>query len=339
MRRVSWCLCLAMLVACDRQPGSLQPTSALRDPLVTSHVSVTGPDAIAPGLSAQYHATLTTSDGKMQDVTQDSSWLSLAPGLLTASASSAGIVAAAFARGEGNVRATYKGNQAQVHLYVLDAGTHALHGTVRDDKSPTPGATVQVTSGVGAGLTTVVGTDGRYTLYGVAGPITIAATLDGYVPATRTVDIEDNNENVDLSLALEQPRSDVSGSWRFTFTASDSCTGLPADAKQRTYPLQITQHQSLLQMQLTLLRSAWGFPDPIPINGTLVADTLRFAIHEDVVDGPDIYELLDDGRYFSLGGSGVGQANGATIDGTLHGELRIYPDVDCVGDHRFHMER
>ena len=117
---------------------------------------------------------------------------------------------------------------------------------------------------------------------------------------------------------------DVSGNWRFTFTASDACTGLPADATQRTYQLQVTQQDSQIEMLLTLLHSAWEFPGPIRMGGSIVNNTLRFTIGEDPVDGPDIYEMLDSGQLFSLGGSGVGQANGSVVDGTLHGELRLY---------------
>jgi hypothetical protein len=82
---------------------------------------------------------------------------------------------------------------------VLNAGTHAVHGTVRDEQVPAPGAKVTVTSGTGRGLTASVGSDGRYALYGVDGEVTIAATLDGFDPDARTVDIENNNTTLDLT--------------------------------------------------------------------------------------------------------------------------------------------
>jgi hypothetical protein len=99
------------------------------------------------------------------------------------------------------------------------------------------------------------------------------------------------------------------------------------------------EQDSQIEMMLTLLHSAWEFPGPIRMGDSIVNHTLRFTIGEDPVDGPDIYEMLDSGQLFSLGGSGVGQANGSVVDGTLHGELCLYPAYDCVSDHRFHMER
>ena len=51
----------------------------------------------------------------------------------------------------------------------------------------------------------------------------------------------------------------------------------------------------------TLLHSAWEFPGPIRMGGSIVNNTLRFTIGEDPVDGPDIYEMLDSGQCSAWG--------------------------------------
>jgi hypothetical protein len=308
----------------------------------TSHFSIEGPASGAPGSVLRYRGVLTQSSGIKEDVTDRATWDSENPGLLTVGAP--GVYSAAHAPGEANIRATYQGAFAIDHVYVLDAGTFALHGHVRDGTLPIPGARVAVTAGAGSGRQTVADINGAYSLVGVGGSAIVAATFDGYQPQTATLDGSETSLDVaiDFGLTPVAARPDISGSWTLTFAASPSCTELPAEAMQRTYPLTISQSGASLTINFTVPHSVYG-SDSFKIGATLLGSTLAFTLPDDPVDGPWLEQMLDSGDTFTLAGHATASVTGGAFQGHLDGPAQVFtkwPGVICDRtDHSLALAR
>jgi Carboxypeptidase regulatory-like domain len=89
------------------------------------------------------------------------------------------------APGVAELTAVVSGQRVPGRVTVLPAGTYRLEGQVHevDDQYPwegVAGARIDVTSGTGAGLSTVTNGLGAYRLDGVAGETTLRVTRDGY---------------------------------------------------------------------------------------------------------------------------------------------------------------
>jgi hypothetical protein len=299
--------------------------------IAPSKFSIAGPASVAPGGVLHYRGVLTGPSGATQDVTDKASWESDNPDLLGVSAP--GVYEAAFRAGEATVRAIYEGSFKIAHVYVLDAGTIALHGQVRDGTLPIPGARIAVIAGAGSGRQTATDTSGAYSLVGVGGTATITVTLDGYETQTTTLNLSGNGVPVefalDFGLTLVGGRPDISGAWALTFATSPSCTGLPAEATQRAYPLTISQNGASLKIVFTVPQSQWA---SFSIDGTLLGGTLTFTVPTDVIDGPWIVQTLNSGETFTLAGHATVAVSGGARQGHLDGPAQVYttwPGVIC----------
>lgn len=76
-------------------------------------------------------------------------------------------------------------------------------------------ATVAVTAGVGAGLTTSTGDDGRYKLHGLAGDVELRISKNGYQTHVQQYRADDH-AMLNAQLRLVDRRRDLSGACTFT---------------------------------------------------------------------------------------------------------------------------
>ena len=68
-----------------------------------------------------------------------------------------------------------------MNVLVLEPGTFKLGGGVSDSSGGMiSGVTVEVLSGTGKGLKATTGHEGQYGLYGVAGPLQLRTSGDGF---------------------------------------------------------------------------------------------------------------------------------------------------------------
>ena len=78
---------------------------------------------------------------------------------------------------------------------------------------------------------------GQYGLYGVAGPVQLRTSADGFRAQIRDVIVTGNGGSEPFALTPVEAPADVSGTWTMTVTASPRCrAGLPDIAQGRTYP-------------------------------------------------------------------------------------------------------
>lgn len=137
-----------LLGACDDAPtrpsgGGVNPDV----PVTTTRLEIAGPDAVAPGESAQFAATAYQSDGSTRNVTNEAQWRSGNPSVLSISANG---LATGRERGEAPITAAFAGRTAnKSNVFVLPAGTYRLAGAVRDAGVLVSGARVEVTAGTG----------------------------------------------------------------------------------------------------------------------------------------------------------------------------------------------
>lgn len=238
----------AVLPSCGSNPStpSQQPFT----------VRVSGPSTIAPGTSAQLSAlaALYTSPPTAPpiDVSATAVWHSSDTSILTVSASG---LATAIQSGTVTVTATYSGVKGSQEIVVVPAGTFRLSGYVQGFGSALGGALVQVTTGVGTGLSTLTNSGG-YNLYGVAGAVQVTVSKDAYVTTTQPVTVTSNTTYLNFDLApVNVPRS-VAGTYTLIITADPGCattgTGaLPSIGRQRQYTATILEKENQLQVNLS----------------------------------------------------------------------------------------
>ena len=326
------------LSACSAQQSPVGPS------VPASHFAIVGPASGPPGSILRYRGVVTRSSGIAEDVTDRTTWESENPGLLAVGAP--GVYSAGTAPGQANIQATYQGSFVTDHVYVLDAGTVALHGQVYDGKQPVPGARIAVIAGAGSGLQTATNAAGAYTLVGVGGSATVAVSLDGYQPQSTTLQFGGNETTVDhlldFGLTPVGGRPDVSGAWTLTFAASPSCTELPAEAMRRTYPVTISQSGASLTIGITVPHDLYA-AGLVKIGGTLVGSTLAFTLPNDPFDGPWLEQVLDSGETFTLAGQATASLTGGAFQGHLDGPAQVFtkwPGVICDRtDHTLTLAR
>ena len=203
LRSKSGPLCLFVsvtLCSCDSDRPSLPSRVGQRPDLTVTALEILGGESVEPGQSIQLVASATYSDGSTRNVTGEAAWSASTlfcgscpkPTNQTLSIQAPGIVAA-LQRGEGAVTARLGAHEATTGIIVVPAGTFRLTGVVTYVGSanlPIPGVYVRVKSGTGKGQWAVTGDDGRYRLYGLAGPTTLELSLLSYVPKEVSVFIE-----------------------------------------------------------------------------------------------------------------------------------------------------
>lgn len=186
------------------------PASPMRPDIVG--LSLTAPTEIAPGASSQLSAQAHRSDGSVADVTQQAEWSVDVVPAAALTVTTGGYVSAREI-GRATVRARYSGQSAEAAVFVVPPGTFRVAGFVAAcGISGLSNATVSVISGQRAGLATETDLKGRFELYGLAGPVTLRAAKDGFVVATREVQV---TAHVELTFAMNDVSGGGAGCWDY----------------------------------------------------------------------------------------------------------------------------
>ena len=324
MRLAALVTLAALSSACDLSPTRpstyAEPSAARR---LTS-VEVVGSALVTTGATERYSALARYSDGASGDVTPTVMWTPV-PNPQTSLYFTEPGVALGVRGGESIVRAYFPGGFAALTVVVLDSGTFEMSGVVTESGAgPLFGATVAVVSGTGQGLETRTDVNGRYALYGVAGRVRLRASLDGFAPLFQDIDVTRRGIANDFALRPVEPTAAVSGTWTMTVTSSPSCrVGLPDIARGRRYQLELIQHGTRLRVNIS--GAALTVHNPTQQVGTVLGSHVGLIFVGDTDYGewsaPDIYDRLSPTEQFGFAGFMEGHVAGASIHGTLNGDL------------------
>ena len=322
----------AALSSCGRN------TSVPTGPSNLVSVKVVAPSTIAPGSTAQLSARATYTDGSSQDVTAAVQWHSSDTSILTISATG---LASGIQIGEVYITAASStGVGATQSIVVVPAGTFRLSGQVTGFGLPVNGALVQVTAGIGAGLSSSTAGGGAYRLYGVAGDIQLTVSKTTYVTITQTVTVN-SNTSLYFDLMPPAPPPDLAGTYTLAITADPACAttdagALPAVARDRRYTATITPTGHSVKVGLSganfVPNSGKGF------EGYLTADGATFDVNDPMYyysGYRDLAEVLPDGHVYLASGAIDVTRSGNDLVGSLNGTIRIGnlpigPDIGTV---------
>ena len=339
MRRFKSGFLLLMMLAsaCDHRNGT--PTSPSSQVTLVS-VRMSGPTSVAPGETAHYTATAEYSDGSSKDVTADAGWspqynafdnpiaraefavLFTGPG-----------VAVGNSRGERNIYVRYEGKTGILNVLVLEPGTFKLSGVVSDTSGGTlAGVTVEVLSGTGKGLKATTGHQGEYGLYGVAGPVHLRTSAEGFTAELRDVVVSGNDRTEPFALSPVETPADVSGTWTMTVTPSPKCRpGLPDVAQGRTYQYQLIQRGTNIEGRISSPTVKMSNPNEIFGLGTVLGSRVRLVFGGDTDEGdytsPTLYDQLSQTETFGFSGFADGTVKGSEIRAVLNGDL-VYDNTN-----------
>ncbi len=329
---------LPMILAWACDGGSGSPTSPSTSQVTLLGITVSGPASVAPGETAHYTAAAEYSDGSSKDVTAGAlwsptyseTWDPVSRAGFALSFTSPGVTAAGI-RGERNLFALYEGKSAMLNVLVLEQGTFKLSGVVANSSGGLlDDVTVEVLSGIGKGLKTTTNNIGQYGLYGVAGPVQVRTSSDGFQTETRDVVVTGNEASEPFALTPVETPADVSGTWSMTVSSSPRCrAGLPDMAQGRTYEVRLIQQGTTLQ---------WRISSPTLKNGdatssfgsTVLGSRIRLEFPGDTDEGeytsPDLYDRLSATESFGFTGSAEGTIAGSEIRAALNGSLVHWRD-------------
>jgi hypothetical protein len=314
----------------DETPTSPRPPQqpAQPAPVAVVRLELVAQPEIAPGESVQLTANAVKSDGTVENVSSQAQWATTDSAVLQLSSTG---LATGINGGEAIVSARFSGRGASRRIFVLPTGTFRLTGTIKESGFGIANVTVAVISGVGAGLTTLSGFGGSYTLYGVSGPVQIHLKKEGYrndiqqlaVTAHRTADFE---------IVADRPRKDYRGTYTLTISAASPCSfasgSFPDAAKSRVYTANVAQDAGRLTVTLTdadfIVTNGFGNRFSGFVDAT---DAMTFAIgdayyyyyysgHFDIVERFSNTALVISGTVSARGTPGL-------ISGTLNGSFLI----------------
>jgi hypothetical protein len=289
---------LVMSSMCGESSTGPSPTSR-----VLRGVELRGPATVAPGESVQFTLEVVYSDGSRGGPSTPVTWRSSHPSVLSTDENG-------LARGLQNGRATLSaqlGNRNGTReINVVPSGTFWIDGSVTEAGAPSftlSNATVTVISGTGAGARALSGADGRFSLFGVAGPLQIRFERDGYV--TRDLDVVVNEpRTVNSELELKEPRPSFSGSFTLAIVAAAEChPSLPESVWERRYAAQLRQDGPNVFGTLSGASFATVFGTiQNSFHGRLVAD--RFEMVMGPWDSyyygtPGLVETMSDGLFYA----------------------------------------
>lgn len=313
---------LALLAACD---SPTRPSSGLFvDPNVDfrGYAVIEGPQVVAPGETAEFRVFLVSTGGVRRDVTADAEWSVSEPDV--ASIEGPGVL-----RGK-NVGATNvevlqhnPGGQARKEVLVLPPGTYLARGRVIETGSSAgiAGALVEVTSGPSTGLSTVTGSGGTYSLYGIGGGVRLRVTRAGYHAASLDLTVTDHTRT-DIEMVLVVPRLDVSGNYTLTIAAASECgvglgSGhLPTEVRTQTYDATVQQNGPSLRFSLVSPTRA-----QIVLAGRSEPDGVTVDLSSE--DGL-ITERLPSSEIFAFGGTAVLGSTADGFAGAMSGTLAVF---------------
>ena len=329
----SSCVVLVTLAwACGGGNGSPTSPSASQGTLLGIRVS--GPASVAPGEIAHYTATAEYSDGSSKDVTAGAlwspvyseTWDPVSRAGFALSFTSPGVTAAGI-RGERNLFALYEGTRGMLNVLVLEPGTFKLSGVVTDSSGGSlDDVTVEVLSGTGKGLKTTTNNIGQFGLYGVAGPVQLQTSADGFHAEKRDVVVTGNEGSEPFALFPVETPADISGTWTMTVRSSPRCRpGLPDIAQGRTYEVRLTQQGTTLQWKISSPTLEKNRDASSGFGNTVLGSRVRIEFPGDTDEGeytsPDLYDRLSPTELFGFTGSAEGTMTGSEIRLALNGSL------------------
>lgn len=329
-------LVAAVAVACGDGAAPTAPGDVLPTP---TRLELQAPRSIAPLGSAQLTAVLHFSDGTTAIVTNEAVWRTDKAYLLAVSPTGLATVKL-NARGEAYVDVAARGLRSTAEIVIVPDGTYRLTGRVVESgpgQIPIASAAVETGDVVGLPYVVKIGTevDGRYSLYGVTGPMTIRVSKGGYAPREARIDVTDHRTQ-DFELDAAMPRGDVEGHYELTVTASPSCSGgLPEFARERRYRAYLEQRDDRLDLLEVTLSGAkfllglkgHGFVGRLEPSG-------RMTFSLDAYDPsypygynyPDVVEQVGDSDYLVIYGviTADDESGHTRIDGRLRGGVGLW---------------
>jgi hypothetical protein len=324
-----------MLASCDNEspttPTQPLPRPAPNNPpsVAIIRLEVKAPASIAPAETVKLTANALRSDGSIEDVTNRAQWSSADSDLVQVAA---GGTAIGLRVGETTVVANYHdGNRTSygsVSVVVLSPGTYKVSGRITDSGIAVPQVEVTAISGVGGGLTTLSRLDGSFALYGIAGRVHLQAKKEGFLDATKELDVS-TILTQDFEMVPDRQRKDLSGNYSLTVEmgACDARSGpLPAEFRHRRYSATVSQDGPSLVVTLSgadfIIKDGRGNH----FSGTLdPADNviLNLGNPDDLYlsEYADLVERVDARTAFLVYGTILAKATSTTIAGTLAGSL------------------
>jgi hypothetical protein len=287
------------------------------------------------------------SDRSERDVTNEAQW----SGSDAVSISGPGIVTGR-APGVAELTAVVGGQRVPGRVTVLPAGTYRLEGQVHEANDHYPwqgvaGARIDVTTGTGAGLSTLTNAWGGYRFDGVAGETTLRVARDGYQPVELRFSVV-SHRNYDIELPLLAPRADVSGVYRLTLSAADHCGvslgqgNVPEEARVRSYQAEVQQDGPTLGVKLSgaTFVGCWALRcDPSPVSdkhtgvgGRVVPGGVEFYFPwEDGYVQHPLGERLGPSRSVVVFGNVVATGSVNRLSGPLDGAFSVYETENMFG--------
>ena len=320
--------CVVLLVtlswtwACGGHGGT--PTAPSTSPGNPTSILVVGPTLVTTGEAVRYRAFALYSDNTRRDITDEARWLPMdarnsiyftAPGVALGAKPGQGVVIASIPR----TRASF------LDVIVLDPGTFELTGVVTESGGGPLGlATVEVTAGAGQGLRATTDMNGRYTLIGVAGPLQLRASADGFAQQVHNVVVMGHEVTHTFALTPLEATTDVAGMWTMTIAPSPTCrAGFPEIARGRPYQLELLQLGTRLQLWISGPTLTFLFPQT---NGGTVLGSHVHLLFVGATDygewsSPNIIDHLSSTEQFGFDGTVEAIVAGSEIRGTLDGDL------------------
>jgi hypothetical protein len=314
-------LCAAAVAAqssCGGNPSV--PTS----PSNLVSVKVVAPSTMAPGSTAQLVMLAIYADGSSKAVTTGVQWHSSGTSILTVSDTG---LASGVHVGDVTITAAYTGLNATQSIVVVPAGTFRLSGAVIGLGSALDGALVQVTAGIGAGLSSTTA-GGEYRLYGVAGDIQVTVSQTSYVTITKAVTVN-SNTNLNFDLMPVTPPPNLAGTYTLDISADPACAtagagALPSVARERRYAATINQTGN--QLKVPLSGATFASNSNNSLYGGLRPDGAWFDVNDPMYyysGVRDLAEVLPDGTVYLASGHIEVTRSGNDLVGSLNGTIRI----------------
>ena len=325
------------------------PPAPQGEPTISS-IEIQGPDVLPLRQTLQYALIARLTDGSQRDVTEEGRWspgwggaVTLeAPGRLRGNAPGESLVEAEFDRHHARSK----------QVIVVPDGTFRLVGRILEEgfsDDGVVGATVEARSAAGR-LVAHSDLYGNYRLYGVAGATRVRVTKDGYRGVEDTIVVEDQHQDLNITMPLVAPRPEVGGTYTLTLTAAKTCAvgngegALPDDARRRTYEATLAQSGPALSLVLTgkgLLR------EPTHIRGWIEPHRIVFDLNWNGWEPWPITEELTPSRWLLVDGVGVVNPSPDGLAGRFAGQLMVNsspnggpPSASCTSsDHGFSLTR
>lgn len=244
-------------------------------------------------------------------------------------------------------------------------GTFRLSGTITDaiTRGPLDRVRVKMVMSTGWQAATESGrglvfpdAPGGYALYDAVGPLQLTISAEGYETQTRDFVV---TGDLTADIALKPlAAADVSGNWKFSVSASQSCRGnLPADAGDRQYDVTVAQETGHLTLRLThpqIVNGVGGMKTgAYVVSGLIVGDALSFRLEQTDTDYdwaiPDLIEQLDTFRWVGVNGNATGTLSHGEVAGTMFGAFEYWttplpaneqPNAGCLAiDHSWTLVR